>query len=204
MVGMNIVRISVVAPSVTRIWRGLLITNSAMRAITFSPRSSLVAGEEVVLWYPPTGAASGTLPAGEYQVPWVSARYQVVGDNEDDFLEYVLDQVDTLYGLDYTATLGTVAGTTFYGPADTWPSNPLNEPWITFWRDLDSAIGDSLATEKLADEFWRSLGEVALPGHIDMDMYEFVSDPVGSVEMDQLGNVRQVGMRGDVGAVELP
>jgi hypothetical protein len=164
-------------------------------------------GENAVLYYIPAGSAVDLIPAGRYDVPYVKAQYMVRLFREDDFLVHALDQVESVYGAelgaDFGDQFGDVSGITFYGPANTWPKNDLNEPWITFWRDVDSAIGDSLPAEKLADDFWGSFESGFLGRNIIMEIYNLTQPNIRMTDPDQLGNTRPAGGMGDVGAVEL-
>jgi hypothetical protein len=158
------------------------------------------AGQNAVLWYPPAGMAVDTIPAGGYDVPYVKAGFGGGGE-PSGFLYDVLDQINTMYGRDYSSTFGTkdLADVTFYGPAVTWPSESENAEWISFWRELDAAIANSpgpMGTEKLADEFW------GVPFDGGPGISNYTGGPIGLVDLDQLGNSRPVGDKGDIGAVE--
>jgi len=162
-------------------------------------------GQSTVLWYPPVGAAVNTIPTDEYQVSYVRAGCGYSQVTYDDFLVYALDQVNTVYSLDYSSAFGTLEGITFHGPAYTWPDteeHPENIEWITFWRDLDTAIGDSLGTGKLADDFWETADTGPLGDNIDIVVDAEFEVPIGLIGTDQLGNARPIGALGDIGAIE--
>jgi len=160
-------------------------------------------GSNAVLWYPPGGFALDTIPGAGYQIPYVKAGFS--GQQfPEGFLDDVLNQIDTLYGMDYSSMYGTrdLSLVSFYGPAVTWPSEPANTEWITFWRDLDAAIADSpgpLGIEKLADDFW---GQPFASGNGPEISNLGIS--IGLVATDQLGNRRPAGVKGDIGAIEIP
>ena len=161
-------------------------------------------GQPVVLWYPPSGSAVDQIPSSSYNVTSVSAGYTGFGVSSDDFLNHVLEKLRTdhgdVLGSDFGTSFGDMTGTTFYGPARTWPSNSQNLPWITFWRNLDTAIGNHLGAAILGDDFWGS----------------FTSGPVGNVNLtvstsrqsvqltnsDQRRQSRPSGSLGDIGAIE--
>jgi hypothetical protein len=168
--------------------------------------TGVAAGTHTVLWYPPTGDALDIIPSGGYSVHYVEAGFDTTlpfGEGPG-FLNEVLSEVELRYGLNYSAVYGTqdLSTVTFYGPAATWPGEPANEDWITFWRDLDAAIAASpgpLGTEKLADDFWGQ--------HFDSGNGPNISTRNSSISLispDQLGNIRPMGSMGDVGAIEIP
>ena len=162
------------------------------------------AGLPAVLWYPPAALATDKVPNQDYAVTYVMAGYTGFGQPTDDFLNHVILQLRAQYGAilgaDFGSEFGDMTGTTWYGPAVTWPSNPQNAAWISFWRNLDIAIGDRLGMAILGDDFWAT----------------FSSGPIGNVRLtigsqtksfhmestDQLGNSRPRGAMGDIGAIE--
>jgi hypothetical protein len=161
-------------------------------------------GQPAVLWYPPAALATDKIPNQDYAVTNVMAGYTGFGQPTDDFLNHVILQLRAQYGAilgaDFGSEFGDMTGTTWYGPAVTWPSNPQNAAWISFWRNLDIAIGDRLGMAILGDDFWGT----------------FSSGPLGNVRLtigshtksfrmestDQLGNSRPRGAMGDIGAIE--
>jgi len=166
-------------------------------------------GESTVLWYPPAGSAVDTITAEGYTVPYVRAGYQATSPfgEPENFLYDVLDQINHLYGSDYSSWFGTrdLGSITFYGPSEEWPdteAHPENLDWITFWRDLDAAIADSpgtLGTEKLADDFWSQ----PFNSGDGPTIHELTSGWIYPETVDQLGNPRPAGGKGDIGAIEL-
>ena len=115
-------------------------------------------GQNVVLWYPPTGYALDQIPSTNYSVNYVIAEYNLVQDKTDDFLNRILEKLRYDYadilGNDFGKNFGDMTGITWHGPKNTWPTNPENSAWIKFWRDLDNEIGDRLGPVKLGDDFW--------------------------------------------------
>ena len=162
------------------------------------------AGQNAVLWYPPAGDALDAIPAAGYMVTYIEAGFPIqtpFGEGAG-FLDEVLNEVSYLYSLDYSAVLDSPdpSTITFYGPAVTWPSAPENEEWITFWKGLESAIGDSLGTEKLADDFWEEFSE---SGNGPTVLRRRTSSVI-PIDTDQAGNPRPAGAKGDAGAIEVP
>ena len=55
----------------------------------------------------------------------------------------------------------TVADIHFYGPAETWPKELVNYPWIDFWHHLDAALAAAaipgMGAELLGDDAWNEL-----------------------------------------------
>ena len=99
-------------------------------------------------------------PVQEYSVTYVNAGYCGFGVTTDDFLNHVILKCRSDYGgvlgADFGSEFGDLTGTTWYGPAVTWPTDPKNAAWIAFWRNLDTAIGDRLGQGVLGDDFWGS------------------------------------------------
>lgn len=162
------------------------------------------AGQPAVLWYPPADLAVDKIPAGWYNVSNVDVGYTGFGFPSDDFLNQVILQLRAVHGgvlgNDFGSEWGDLTGVTWYGPAETWPSNPENAAWIAFWRGLDIAIGDRLGMVILGDDFWGTftsgpLGNVTVT--VDVDTYQHSMAPA-----DQLGRARPRGARGDIGAIE--
>ena len=158
-------------------------------------------GQNTVLWYPPAGDALDAIPDAGYMVTYIEAGFSTA--EGAGFLVDVLDEVSTQYGLNYSAVFVSPdpSTVTFYGPAVTWPGESANEEWITFWKGLDAAIGNSLGTEKLADDFWEQFYESGNGPTVIRRQTSSVS----LIDTDQLGNARPAaGAMGDIGAIELP
>jgi len=163
-------------------------------------------GQNAVLWYPPTGSAAlDKIPSTEYSNTYVAAEYLVSGGGTDDFLNHILEKLRTDYvsilGSDFGSDFGDMAGVTFYGPGETWPTNPENADWIKFWRDLDAEIGDSLGTVQLGDDFWDTFNPGPFGDNIWMKVKRENTTTI-LVDTDQLDNPRPYGDRGDIGAIE--
>jgi len=162
------------------------------------------AGQPVVLWYPPSGSALDQIPNG-YSVTSVHAGYAGWGVSTDDFLNYALDNLRTnhgdVLGPGFGTSFGDMTGVTWYGPARTWPTNSQNQAWITFWRNLDVAIGNQLGTVILGDDFWGSFNNGPLGSNITMDLTT-QSHSVELLSTDQRFHSRPSGPMGDIGAIE--
>lgn len=162
------------------------------------------AGQPAVLWYPPMGTAVDQIPSSAYNVAYVTAGYTGFGSSTDDFLNHVLDNLRTAHGdvlgSDFGTSFGDLTGTTFYGPAQTWPSNSQNAAWIKFWRDLDVAINGRLGTGGLNDDYWGGFPT----GQVGNERVTVVSktNSVQLVTTDQRGNPRSAAQLGDIGAIE--
>jgi hypothetical protein len=175
-------------------------------------------GLPAVLWYPPKGGALGAIPPGGYTVNVVMAEYTTPAGAKDDFLPFVLDNMLSTgyyggilgpgFGAAYRATFEAENGTSldnvvWYESPASWPSDPLNVPWINFWRGLDNAIGGSLGTVQLGDDFWRSygIGQIRLTDNVVMSVTSTTLGPFLPTGTDQLGNPRPDGPS-DIGAIE--
>ncbi|UCG39318.1 MAG: hypothetical protein JSV00_03550, partial [bacterium] len=162
------------------------------------------AGQPAVLYYPPTGQALDRIPATGYAVTYVKGEYSILPGQTDDFLNQVLDKLRTEYadvlGAQFGTEFGDMTGVTFYGPAVTWPGEPANEPWITFWHDLDAAIGDSLGAVGLGDEFWGTFSSGPMGGTVYMSVSTYPRGTILPTGLDQLGNPRPYGAGADAGA----
>jgi hypothetical protein len=162
-------------------------------------------GQPAVLWYPPADLAADKIPNQEYSVTYVNAGYSGFGESTDDFLNYVILQLRQEYGsilgADFGAEFGDMTGTTWYGPAVTWPSNPQNAAWITFWHNLDTAIGNRLGMAILGDDFWDTFTSGPLGDHVRITV-SHNTRPFRMETTDQRGNARPNGALGDIGAIE--
>ena len=163
------------------------------------------AGQPIVLWYSPGPLATDQIPAAQYSLNFIHAGYTGYGQATDDFLNHLLDKLRTddadILGSDFGSEFGDLTGTTWYGPARTWPTDPTNAPWITFWHNLDTDINGKLGAATLNDAFWATYPT----GPISDNVYLTVSPDTQSTQLtstDQLGNSRPRAGKGDVGAVE--
>ena len=163
------------------------------------------AGGPAVLWYPPTDLAADKIPNQDYSVTYVNAGYSGFGEATDDFLNFVIlqcrSQYGSILGADFGSEFGDMTGTTWYGPARTWPSNPQNAAWISFWHNLDTAIGDRLGMVKLGDDFWGTFTTGPLGDHVRITV-ERQTKSFHMESLDRLGNARPRGAMGDIGAIE--
>jgi len=162
-------------------------------------------GQPAILWYPPADLAVNKIPAGGYSVTYVNAGYTGYGQPTDDFLNYVILQLRSDYGSilgsDFGSSFGDVTGTTWYGPAVTWPSNSQNAAWIAFWRSLDQAIGDRLGMAILGDDFWGTFTTGPLGSNVVISVTQETKH-YAFAATDQRGNARPSGALGDIGAIE--
>lgn len=163
------------------------------------------AGQPAILWYPPADHAVDKIPNQDYSVTYVNAGYSGFGVATDDFLNYVILQLRSQYGAilgaDFGTEFGNMTGTTWYGPAVTWPSNAQNAAWITFWHNLDTAIGNRLGMAILGDDFWGTFTTGPLGDHVSITV-ERQTRTFRMESTDQLGNARPRGTMGDIGAIE--
>jgi hypothetical protein len=162
-------------------------------------------GQPAVLWYPPANLAVDKIPNQDYSVTYVNAGYTGFGVPTDDFLNYVILQCRSQYGAilgaDFGTEFGDMTGTTWYGPAVTWPSNAQNAAWITFWHNLDTAIGDRLGMAILGDDFWGTFTTGPLGSNVSITVSR--STEMFHMEReDQLGATRPRNSTGDIGAIE--
>ncbi|MGE5742273.1 MAG: hypothetical protein ACM32H_09520, partial [Candidatus Aminicenantes bacterium RBG_16_66_30] len=157
------------------------------------------AGGPAILWYPPADLAADKIPGQDYSVTYINAGYTGFGVPTDDFLNYVILQLRSQYGsvlgADFGAEFGDMTGTTWYGPARTWPSNPQNAAWIAFWHNLDTAIGDRLGMARLGDDFWGTFTPGPLGDHVRIDV-ERTTKTFHMENVDRLGNARPRGAMG--------
>ena len=187
-----------------------LAATDVLDLVNIQRHSSIVsagtdAGQPVVLAYSPGLASTDQIPTGQYSFNVVSAGYTGFGQSTDDFLNHLLDKLRTEHGdtlgSDFGSEFGDLNGTTWYGPAQTWPSDPANAPWITFWRSLDTDINGRMGSAGLGDNFWSTYQT----GAVSDGVYLTISTNSRSAQLsgtDQQGNARPRGGTGDVGAIE--
>ena len=163
------------------------------------------AGGPALLWYPPADLAADKIPNQDYDITYVNAGYRGFGVPTDDFLNHVILQCRSQYGAilgaDFGTEFGDMTGTTWYGPARTWPSNAQNAAWINFWHNLDTAIGDRLGMVRLGDDFWGTFTNGPLGSHVEIAV-ERRTKTFHMESVDRLGNARPRGTMGDIGAIE--
>lgn len=105
----------------------------------------------------------------------------------------------------------TLAETHWFGPAETWPKELENHPYIEFWHRLDAALEaaaiTNLGPELLGDAAWRALfssGALAENPGISVTISTRPRMTVQPLGTDQLGRLRPSNTRADVGAIEVP
>jgi hypothetical protein len=105
----------------------------------------------------------------------------------------------------------TLADTHWFGPAQTWPREVSNWPYIEFWHRLDAALLaegiPGMGPEVIADDAWNSLfstGPLVENPDITMSIDRRPRFQVSLEAADQLGAPRPANSLGDVGALEIP
>ena len=105
----------------------------------------------------------------------------------------------------------TLAATRWFGPAQTWPQELENHPYIEFWHRLDAALAAAdipgMGPELLGDQAWRSLftnGSLAENPGIRVSINTQPRLAVQPLRTDQLGRARPTNSPADVGAIESP
>jgi len=131
---------------------------------------------------------------------------------EDFLLDYDIDP-DTSGIQHYTDpdnnSITSLGNVNFYGPAETWPSNLSNYPYILFWQKLREYMHDnySLSYDEsiLNENIWDSLfstGYLNENSNIYMDILTNTLNNSISV-YDQLGFERPANLQSDIGALEI-
>jgi len=185
-----------------------VVISSALDITNASYHSSIIsegtdAGGHAILWYPPAGSALNQIPKTAYNIVSILGGYTGYGNSNDNFLKYVLDKLHT-YGITTSYDDKDMTGTTWYGPSVTWPTDPQNADWISFWRNLDIDVGSSLGPGKINDDFWSNFNS----GYLDFGNSPVVmtitteTQSVILIGSDQKGNYRPLGTKGDIGAIE--
>jgi len=168
------------------------------------PSAGVFPGAPAPLYYPPGTAALDAVPGGERVNYYQLLGYRVANGGDDDFLPKFMDYLRSAYGDVIGNDFGLEYDTSalFYGPAETWPSNPSNAAWIAFWQTLYDDLGDSLGPAGLGEAFWQEF-----PVDTFSENLIFRSALYGAfvtpLPVDQLGGARPAGAGGDIGAVEL-
>jgi hypothetical protein len=105
----------------------------------------------------------------------------------------------------------TLANTRFFGPAETWPRELANHPYIQFWHQLDDALATrnvaGMSVAMINDGVWRDLfssGTLAENPRIRMTVSTRPRLTVSRPAADQLGTLRPSGVAADIGAIEAP
>ncbi len=136
-----------------------------------------------------------------------------------DSFETFLQSVDADAGIvgvqPYTAPNGqpilSLADTHFFGPAETWPREQSNQPWVEFWHRLDTELAargeDGTAPGLLNDAAWRGLfASSTLPENPSIQV-SIVTRPRLRMERaptDQRRVARPPEAPADIGAIEQP
>jgi hypothetical protein len=103
------------------------------------------AGTPAVLHYTPRGAALGRVPNGAYTVPETFAQYDVATGVEDNFLEILLDRIESRYVLPGFAVTCTTTFEDYLQTVDTDEDEPGVQPY-------EDPAGDPILT--LEDTAW--------------------------------------------------
>jgi hypothetical protein len=102
----------------------------------------------------------------------------------------------------------TLAETQWHGPADTWPSELSNYPYIEFWHRLDLALLSSnreeIGPEGLGDLSWQNLFTSGIiPENTNLTLNTWLEPQyIQLSERDQVGESRPANEFGDIGAIE--
>jgi hypothetical protein len=147
-----------------------------------------------------------------YTLPGFAAAFQA---DFEAFLQSVDTDSETPGAQPYTDPSGipilTLAATGFFGPAQTWPQELENHPYIEFWHRLDTALAAAsipgMGPELLGDAAWRGLfstGSLNENPGINMTISTRARLTVVPERIDQLGSARPVNSPADIGAIEAP
>ena len=103
----------------------------------------------------------------------------------------------------------TLADTQWFGPAETWPKELYNYPYIHFWHHLDTALEAAgvagMGQELIGDDAWDAMfssGDLDENNSIRMRMFHEVTS-VSMESLDQINTPRPANGLGDIGAVEM-
>jgi len=103
----------------------------------------------------------------------------------------------------------TLADTHFFGPAQTWPRELANHPYILFWHRLDAALQQAqipgLGPELIGDAAWQALfttGYLPENSRIRIEVRTADALVVQPLQIDQRGAARPVNGPSDIGAIE--
>jgi hypothetical protein len=104
----------------------------------------------------------------------------------------------------------TLAATRFFGPAETWPRELANYPYIEFWHRLDAYLAaqsiPGMGPELLGQAQWRKLftsGYLSENPDISVTVTTRQTLTMRRLEIDQLGQARGA-TTADAGAIEAP
>jgi hypothetical protein len=166
-------------------------------------------------------AAGGTDDFLSIVLARIETEYGLFGFAEDftvdfeTFLRNVDTDESTPGNQPYLSPAGdpilTLSDTHWFGPAQTWPKEVSNWPYIEFWHRLDAwllAAGiPGMGPETIADGPWETMfspGPLVENADITMDISRQTRFQVLLEAADQLGTKRPANALGDVGAREIP
>ena len=89
------------------------------------------AGEFAVLHYAPRGSALDQVPASRYEIAETLAEYYISSGSVDDFLEIVLERIESRYALPGFAAAFTAEFEAFLQSADSEPATEGVQPYRT-------------------------------------------------------------------------
>ena len=92
--------------------------------------SRLPPGAPAVLHYAPRGTALDRVPNDAYTVPETFAQYEIAQGAEDDFLEILLDRIESHYGLPGFAGACTSAFEDYLQTVDADEDEPGVQPYV--------------------------------------------------------------------------
>ena len=105
----------------------------------------------------------------------------------------------------------TLADTLFFGPAQTWPREQANQPYVEFWHRLDAGLATRapahFALQGLGDAAWQTLfssGALAENAGLVLEIDTRPRLTVQREAVDQRGTVRPAAGTADIGAIEAP
>lgn len=193
------------------------------------------AGQPALLSIQPRGSALARIPPGSVDVNETWGQYRVASGGRDDFAAVVLQRIESRLALpglaaglrgDFEAWLRaadppyadpdgspilTLEATRFFGPAQTWPREAANQPWIEFWHRLDGALAArtvaGIGPEGLNDAIWQHLftsGALDENPAITVSLETRTRLRVTRQASDQRGTPRPADQAADIGAIELP
>lgn len=147
-----------------------------------------------------------------YGLPGFAADFQA---DFETFLQTLDADAATPGTQPYTSPSGvpilTLADTAYFGPAQTWPQELENYPYIEFWHRLDEALAAAsipgMGPELLGGAAWRQLfstGQLIENPGITVTMSTRPRLSVSPLGVDQLGRPRPTASLADIGAIEAP
>lgn len=111
----------------------------------------------------------------------------------------------------YGSPILTLADTQWFGPAQTWPAQLYNYPYIEFWHQLDEALTSEnipgMGVELIGNDVWDALfdtGPLTENPGIEIRLVPMILYTVNMLTEDQLSQPRPANSLGDIGAIEIP